>query len=135
MTIIIEKKLHFSTGRHGKKELRLGVEPEHDEPQGRVPRIAKLMALAIRFEQLIEDGVVENYAELARLGRVTRARLSQIMNLRLLPPDIQEEILFLPLVTTGGDPIAEREIRPLLRERDWGKQRRMWRELQRSPTA
>ena len=41
------------------------------------------MALAIRFEQLVRDGVVADYAELARLGRVTRARMSQIMNLLL----------------------------------------------------
>ena len=42
-----------------------GAEPEGDVGH-RVPRVAKLMALAIRFEGLIRDGVVADYAELAR---------------------------------------------------------------------
>lgn len=67
----------------------------------RAPRVAKLMALAIRFEQLVRDGNVADYAELARLGHVTRARLTQIMNLLALAPDIQEATLFLPPVEVG----------------------------------
>ena len=63
---------------------------------GKMPRITRLMALAIKFEGLIRDGVVSDYADLARLGVVTRARMTQIMNLLNLAPDIQEEILFLP---------------------------------------
>ena len=51
--------------------------------------------VAIRFERLIQAGAVADYAELARLGHVTRARITQIMNLRLLSPDIQERLLFL----------------------------------------
>ena len=54
------------------------------------------MALAIRFDQLIRDGVLADQAEIAKLGRVSRARLTQIMNLLNLAPSIQEEILFLP---------------------------------------
>ena len=38
-------------------------------------------------------------AELARLGRVSRARITQIMDLLMLAPEIQEEVLHLPLVT------------------------------------
>ncbi len=63
---------------------------------GRLPRIARLMALAIKFDGMIREGVVTDYADLARLGLVTRARMTQIMNLLNLSPDIQEEILFLP---------------------------------------
>ncbi len=37
-------------------------------PHGRIPRVSRLMALAIRFEKLVRDGVVADYAELARLG-------------------------------------------------------------------
>src|SRR5215831_10955492 len=62
---------------------------------GRVPRIARLMALALRFEQLLRSGAVRDYAGLARLGRVSRARITQVMNLLHLAPDLQEEILFL----------------------------------------
>jgi hypothetical protein len=86
------------------------------------------MALAIRFDGLIRDGVVTDQAELARLGHVTRARLTQIMNLLNLAPDIQEEVLFLPPTEKGRDPITERDGRPIAAERNWRKQRRMWRQ-------
>ena len=94
--IKIESKVHFGRGRRNKKQLRT-VEKPRPVP-GRVPRVAKLMALAIRFDKLIRDGVVADYAELARLGHVTRARMSQIMNLLNLAPDIREALLFLTRV-------------------------------------
>jgi hypothetical protein len=90
------------------------------------------MALAIRFEKLVRDGRVRDYADLARLGNVSRARLTQIMNLLNLAPDIQEDILFLPRTDRGFDPIPERRIRAIASEPDWRKQRRLWRTLQGS---
>jgi len=69
------------------------------------------MALAIRFERLVKKGQVKHYAELARAATVTRARVTQILNLLWLAPDIQEEILFPPLTYDGHDPIAEKHIR------------------------
>ena len=51
------------------------------------------------------------------------------MNLLYLAPEIQEELLFLPLVTTGKDPVTERDLRPIAAEADWGRQRGMWEEL------
>ena len=95
-------------------------------PAGRVPRIAKLMALAIRFEQLIRDGTVANQAEIARLGHVSRARVTQIMNLLNLGPDIQEAILWLPPVEKGRDSIYLRHVLPIAAEPDWEAQSRMW---------
>ena len=97
--------------------------------KGRIPRVTKLLALAHRFEQLLRDGVVKDYAELARLGHVTRARVTQIMNLATLAPDIQEEILFLAPVTSGHDPIKEWQVRPIAAEPLWSRQRQMWRRL------
>jgi hypothetical protein len=93
---------------------------------GQIPRLSRLMALAIRFGRLIQEGRVRDYAELARLGHVTRARLTQIMNLRLLAPDIQEEILFLPRVAGEREAIAERHVRPITAVPNWAKQRRVW---------
>jgi hypothetical protein len=87
------------------------------------------MALAIRFEGLLRDGVVSGYAELARLGHVTRARVTQVMNLLHLAPDIQEQILFLPRVERGRDPLVLRDLQPIAATADWRKQRRMWAEL------
>jgi hypothetical protein len=83
--------------------------------------------LAIRFDQLIQDSVVTDQAELARLGHVTRARLTQIMNLLCLAPDLQEEILHLPPTVRGRDPIAEKQLRPITVVPSWSMQRRMWR--------
>ena len=59
----------------------------------------------------------------------TRTRVTQIMNLLNLTPDIQEEILFLPRTTHGRDPIPERHIRPIASVLDWRKQRNLWRKL------
>jgi hypothetical protein len=84
------------------------------------------MALAIRFDGLLRDGVVASQSELATVGHVTRARLTQIMNLLNLAPDIQEAILHLPRVESGRDPVTERDLRPIAAVADWGKQRRMW---------
>ncbi len=96
---------------------------------GRVPRVARLLALAIRFEDLVTGGVVKNYAELARLGYVSRTRVTQIVNLLQLAPQIQEEVLFLPAQSSGRDAITERALRRLAAEPDWRVQRRMWRRL------
>jgi hypothetical protein len=46
------------------------------------------------MDQLVRTGEVTGYAELAALGHVTRARMSQIMGLLCLAPDIQEGVLF-----------------------------------------
>lgn len=122
--------VHFHRDLNGQKRISDGKEPESEpiEP-GNIPRIARLLALAIRFEGLVRSGEVKDYADLACLGMVSRARITQIMNLLLLAPDVQEAILFLPRTIKGYDPITEHHIRPLTRMPDWGKQRKMWGEL------
>ena len=94
---------------------------------GRVPRVARLMALALRFDELIRSGAVKNQAELARLGHVSRARISQIRCLLGLAPDIQEELLFL----RGRAPILLCHLWPIAANPDWACQRRQWRVLRR----
>jgi len=90
-----------------------------------VPRIARLMALAIRFEGMLRDETIQDYAELARLGRVTRARITQIMKLRYLAPDIQEQILFLPPIKG----LNERNLRPVVSRINWREQRRLFKKI------
>jgi hypothetical protein len=80
---------------------------------------------------LIRCGVVADYADLARLGQVSRARVTQIMNLLNLAPDIQEEILFLPRVAKGRARVTERELRAVAAVADWEGQRKLWRETLR----
>jgi hypothetical protein len=98
-------------------------------PAGKRPNVARLMALAIKFDGMLREGVVTDYADLARLGLVTRARMTQIMNLLNLAPDIQEEILFLAERTQGRETIAERNLRPLTRMVMWDRQRKLWRDI------
>jgi hypothetical protein len=129
--LTVECKVHFEIGRKTRKKLEVGDAPPDPgalvEP-GRVPRVARLMALAIRLERLLAEGVARDYADLARLGGVTRARLTQIMNLTLLAPGIQEALLFLPRTTRGRDPLAEPQLRAIAAIPDWRKQRKLWRE-------
>jgi len=90
------------------------------------------MALALRYEQLLRTGTVRDYVTLANLEQVSRGRITQIMNLRQLAPDIQEQILFLPRVLQGSDPIHLHQLQPLAATLEWHKQRRMWKALQRN---
>ncbi len=131
--LTIECPIHFCGRTSGSRQSVSGCE-EHarsSSAPARVPRIARLMALALRFEALIRTGEVADYAELARLGRVSRARVTQIMNLLVLAPAIQEALLFLPSAQRGRDPIHLSQLQSIARMRDWRRQRRAWRELQR----
>ncbi len=121
----IEFKVHFESRQRGRKQAVVGERPFAVSPP-RLPRVTRLMALAIRFEQLIRDGEVLDLAEIARLGHVTRARVTQIMNLLHLAPDIQEAILALPRVEQGRDPVTERDLRPIVAMIGWGQQRHAW---------
>ena len=115
-------------GRCGRKELR----PEGERavlPPGRVPRVSRLMALALRLDELVRTGQVASYRELATVGHVTRARVSQIASLLHLAPDLQEALLFLPPTVRGRDPIILADLMPLAAAFDWRKQRRLWRKL------
>lgn len=98
-------------------------------PAGRLPRITRLMALAVKFEGMLREGIVTGYADLARLGLVTRGRMTQIMGLLHLAPDIQEEILFLPKTMAGRDPVSERSLRVITSMVRWDQQREAWREM------
>jgi len=126
--LTVERPFHVHRGRRSQKQL-LQDEGHTPAAPGRVPRVSRLMALAIHFDQLIREGVVADQAELAHLGHVSRARLTQIMNLLNLAPEIQEEVLFLPSTEKGRDPISERHLRPIALAPDWHKQRGMWRML------
>jgi hypothetical protein len=120
--------LDFRAGRQGGRDNRIlssDRQPPEAEQAHFIPRIARLMALAIRFEGLLRNETVRDYAQLARLGRVTRARMTQIMKLLHLAPDIQEQILFLPL----HKGLNERNLRPIVSHIDWDDQRRMFQKI------
>lgn len=100
---------------------RVEISPE------RAPRITRLLALALKFEGLIHQGVIKDYAELARLGQVSRARVTQIMNLLNLSAHIQGEILAWTEGTPGTESVRETTVRALSSEVSWNRQRELWR--------
>lgn len=134
MSLTVDRSFHVTTTDHGRQIVAPAHVSEHEpsssEPQrvGRIPRITRLMALAIKFDGYLRDGVVTDLAELARAGHVTRARITQIMDLNLLAPDIQEAILALPRTVSGRDVIRERHLRVIAGEAEWAIQRVLWRE-------
>lgn len=125
--VTVKRQFHVRRGRSNRRQVLPGAKPTVSV--NGIPRISRLMALAINLDKLIRDGVVADQAELARLGHVSRARLTQIMNLLWLAPDIQEQLLFLPHTSRGRDVITERHPRPIAALPDWQKQRRRWRSL------
>lgn len=98
------------------------IQPE-PSPAERVPRISRLMALAIRFDRLIREGKVRDQSELARLAHVTQPRMTQIMNLNLLAPDVQEALLFLNACCPRRLILSERDVRSIVAAADWHEQR------------
>jgi hypothetical protein len=123
----IKYTVDFRAGKPGRRGNRIAASPPlpAGEQGGSIPRIARLMALAIRFDGLLRHETIRDYAELARLGRVTRARITQIMKLLDLAPDIQERLLFLPLVTR----LNERNLRSVVSRIDWREQRRLFQKI------
>lgn len=101
--------------------------PAPERPKGRLPRITRYMALALYYEALIRQGHVHDYAEIATLGHVTRARVTQIMNLRLLAPDIPEALLALERVISGRDSLSLRQLHSIALINKWESQRTQWR--------
>jgi hypothetical protein len=122
--ITVKRQIHFRRGRSNRMQVLAGTKPK--VLVGGAPRVSRLMALAIRFDQRIRDGVVRDQAELARLGRVSRARLTQIMNLTGLAPDIQEAILFQSAEGQRRNLLTERHLRRIVAELSWKKQRDAW---------
>ena len=132
MTIFqIERTVSF--GRRGRGARQVLRSPSEQSPAavsgGRVPRVARLLALAHRFDRLLQSGAVINSSALARLGHVSRARIAQIFNLLNLSPTIQEEILFLPRTERGRDAIHLAHLLSIALTQDWKRQHRLWRRL------
>ena len=108
-------------------QFRPSPPPPEPEPVGRVPRVTRLLALGHRIQELIDAGEVRDLAVAARRLGLTRARVSQVCNLVLLSPSIQQEILSWPPIRSGRDPISERALRPIIAEVHWSRQEELWR--------
>jgi hypothetical protein len=103
-----------------------------EQPQrgvGRLPRITQVLALAIHLEDMIRRGEAKDYADLARLSCLCRERVSQIVRLNYLAPDIQVELLYLPPTASGRFPVSETALRKIASILAWADQRREWKTL------
>lgn len=116
----VEYTVHFTTQAKGRKTIQQGEKPKSI---GRVPRVARVLALAHHFDHLIEQGAVKDYAEIARLAQMSRARVAQIVALKFLAPDIQERITLLPQ-SHRKDPISEKQLRRIAMIPDWARQQK-----------
>jgi hypothetical protein len=115
---------------------RRGVRGECQEQagaRGRVPRLSRLLALALKLETLLAHGIVQNHADLAELGHVSRTRVCQILLLTNLAPAIHETVLFLPQTVSGRDCITEHRLRCIARLLDWAQQRQAFRAVLAGP--
>lgn len=121
-------RLHTQRSRRGRVSLHDGAAPP---PRAVVPstnpcRIANLVAMAHHVDHLVRSGLVANYADAGRLEGLSRARVSQVTNLLLLAPGIQEYLLFLTRPATGRELIGERDMRAICLEPDWSRQEVMF---------
>ena len=105
------------------------LRPLEDFPAGASGYREKGRGKVLKSARAASTGHWPTMPSLARLGHVTRVRMTQIMNLLHLAPNIQEVIFSLPRVEAGRDSTSERELRPLVALPNWRKQRRLWRKL------
>ena len=96
---------------------------------GRLPQATRVLALALHIDEMICRGDARDYADVARQTCLCRERVSQIMRLNYLAPDIQMELLYLPPVPTGRYPISETALRKIANHLSWADQRREWARL------
>lgn len=115
-------KIHLARKSHGRVELREGEAPE-PPPRPRVPtRAARLLALAHRFDGLVRSGEFDDYTQVALVAGLTKARISQIADLSLLAPVVQERVLVELKPEKGRELYGERDLRLIVREPDWDRQ-------------
>tara|TARA_R110002072_G_scaffold13909_1_gene58006 strand:- start:71 stop:472 length:402 start_codon:yes stop_codon:yes gene_type:complete len=115
-------RVHLSRVEHGQVVLKEGAAPPKPPPR-RVPtRAARLLALAHRIDGLVRDGKMTDYAEVALVAGLTRARISQITDMLFLAPSIQEQVLCETKPERGRERYGERHLRQIVRDHDWDRQ-------------
>lgn len=125
--LVFKGSLHRE--RRGRAKVFTQVPPKLRAPEPKRPlRAARMLALAHRLQAMIEAGEVEDRASLARRLGFSRARITQLLDLLLLAPDIQEELLFTE-VPPGRDPVTEHDLRKVVRAPLWDEQREIWEKL------
>jgi ParB-like chromosome segregation protein Spo0J len=94
----------------------------------KTPRVAELLRKAIEWPRQLDAGEVRNQAEIARREGLTRARVTQVLRLLLLAPEIQEHALSLPDMVRRPA-ITGRALRPIAHMERVGDQKARFQEL------
>ena len=123
-TVVITGLLHRVQRRHAQCFV-VEPPPAPPSPVRRPARVAVMLALAHKLQQAIDRGDLRDQADAARRLGFNRARITQLFDLTLLAPGIQEQILFLDALD-GVEPITERAVRRIARARTWAEQRAAW---------
>lgn len=110
--------------RRGKRTAFQSKAPPQPAPPAPA-RVAVLLVLAHTIERLIEQGEVRDQAEFARRLGITRARVSQILDLTLLAPSVQEAVLAMETIE-GREPIGEHALREIYLYGAWPAQQLAW---------
>ena len=121
---VVTGQLHRVQRGHGK---RFSTEPPPG-PIRKPARVAVMLALAHKIQEAIAQGKVRDQADVARRLGFTRARITHLLDLLMLAPDLQEQVLFLEAVD-GVQPLSERALRAVAHAGTWGQQRRRWSEI------
>lgn len=113
--------------RERKQAVRFNTEPPPapPEPVRRPAHVARMLALAHQLNAAIQRGLVADQAAVARKLGLTRARITQLLDLTLLAPDLQLQVLELEAVD-GVEPLAERQLRGVVAAGTWPQQRAAW---------
>ena len=122
----VKVRLQPTVRQIGRAPKQPAARAKTDVKFGRFPRITQVLAMAIQFQDMIGRGEIRRHADLARLGCVSRERISQMMVLTWLAPDIQEAILQLPQMPGGRFPLSEGALRQVARLPLWEDQRVRW---------
>lgn len=124
----VKRKVNITLSARSRRTIKPAADESEDQPKrrGKIPRVTRLMALAIQFDEMIRTGEARDATELAMLYDITQPRMSQIRSLALLAPSIQDTILNLPQETAGRSQIHEKMLRPTTSEIDFDRQREMW---------
>ena len=96
----------------------------------KISRVAQVLALGISFQHMLRTGEISTYADLARLGCLSRERISQIIRLCWLAPDIQMEILVADRTSIVGR-LSEAQLRRIAQPVSWAEQRNLWAQFTR----
>jgi hypothetical protein len=123
---VIEKPLFRHKGR--RVTLAETPPPPKPEPVRRPAKVARMLALAHHLQAAIDRGVIADRADVARKLGLTRARVTQLLDLLLLAPDIQDAVVALEAVD-GVEPMAERTLRAVAHAGTWAEQRAAWAEI------